>query len=73
MNLAVPGPEPSKRAKVSQQEYGCLVPVSRSQLEDMGIDPDGDLEVNRYVYDNNSDRAEMRLRFYDSSDESADD
>ena len=49
------------------------MPVSRSQLEDMGIDPDGDLEVNRYVYDNDSDRAEMRLRFYESSDESADD
>ena len=65
----MPGPEPKKRVKANQQPSGgVLVPIARSQLEEMGVDPDDpDLEVARYVY--NSDRAEARLRFYEGGDD----
>lgn len=65
----MPGPEPKKRVKALQQpDGGILVPIARSHLKDMGIDPDSSsIEVNRYTYD--SDRAEMRLRFYEEDDD----
>lgn len=64
----MPGPEPSKRVNVLQQDSGVLVPIARKQLIEMGVDPDDpDLEVNRNTF-KNSDRSEMRLRFYNSDD-----
>jgi hypothetical protein len=46
---------------------GVLVPISRAQLEEAGVDSNGDIEVNRYVYD--TDRAEIRLRLYEQEEE----
>lgn len=63
------GRTPEKRVSaVSQGEgKGVNVPISASQLEEAGIDPDADIEVNRQVFD--TDRAEMRLRFYEQEDD----
>lgn len=62
------GKIPEKRVKaVSQGEgKGVNVPISAQQLRDAGVDPDADIEVNRYVYD--TDRAEIRLRLYEQDD-----
>lgn len=63
------GGKPPKRTvnATSQGEgRGVNVPISAQQLREAGVDPDADLEVNRYVYD--TDRAEMRLRFYEKDD-----
>ena len=64
------GKVPKKRVQAVSQgdDRGVLVPVSRSQLEEAGLDPDAAIEVNRCVYD--TDRAEMRLRFYEAEDDS---
>lgn len=58
-------PEPKDRVKTYDQGdgRGHTVPISRSQLKEMGVDPDAELEVVRTPFAN-SDRAEMRLRFY---------
>lgn len=59
----MPGPEPKDRVKAVQQPDGVLVPIARSQLIDMGVDPDDpDLEIARTIFD--IDRSECRLRFY---------
>jgi len=59
------GKIPEKRVNANSQGEGrgVLVPISRTQLEEAGVDPDGDIEVNRYVYD--TERAEIRLRLYE--------
>lgn len=62
----MPGPEPTEPVNAVQTDSsgaGILVPIARSQLREAGIDPDADIKVNRFVYD--SERAEMRLRFYE--------
>ena len=41
-------------------DRGVTVTIGKSQLEAAGLDPDADLEVNRYVFEN---RGEIRLRF----------
>lgn len=58
----MPGKVPKRHVKAQSQGEGrgVLVPISRSQLEEAGVDPDEPIEVNRYVYDTN--RAEIRLR-----------
>lgn len=63
------GKVPEKRVSaVSQGEgRGVNVPISAQQLREAGVDPDAELEVNRYVYD--TDRAEVRLRFYEQGDD----
>lgn len=61
----MPNNVPQRRVSaVSQGENrGVLVPISRSQLEEAGVDPDEPIEVNRHVFDDESDSA-VRLRFY---------
>jgi len=54
------------KAQSQGETRGVLVPLSRSQLKEAGIDPDADIEVNRYVYD--TDRAEIRLRLYEEDE-----
>jgi hypothetical protein len=65
------GKIPKKRVKAVDQGEGRgkLVPISRSQIEEAGLDPDEPLEVNRYVYD--TERAEIRLRLYPADAEDA--
>lgn len=65
------GREPSTWTKAKSGPgagQGVYPHVTRTMIREMGLDPDRELEVNRYVYD--SERAEMRLRFrYADEDE----
>jgi hypothetical protein len=65
----MPNKVSKRRVKAVSQgdNRGVLVPISRSQLEDAGVDPNSDIEVNRYVYD--TDRAEIRLRLFEQDEE----
>jgi len=68
----MPGPDPKKRVtanKVQGSAGGVLVPIAKSHLEMMGIDPDADIEVNRSAFDTDRTAGEMRLRFYEVEDE----
>lgn len=58
--------EPETRVKAQSQGEGrgVLVPISRRHLEEAGIDPDADIEVNRYAYDDDSESV-IRLRLYE--------
>jgi hypothetical protein len=61
-------PETKKRVKLQNlgTGRGQNVPLSRSQLEEAGFDPDANLEANRYVFD---DRGEIRIRLYEQESE----
>lgn len=64
----MPGKQPKRRVKAVSQGAGkgITVPISKSQIEEAGLDPSEPIEVNRYVYD--TDRAEIRLRLYPAED-----
>lgn len=61
-------PETKKRVNLMNQGEGRgqAVPLSRSQLEDAGLDPDADLEANRYVFE---DDGTIRIRLYEQEDD----
>ena len=68
----MPGPDPKKRVtanKVQGSSGGVLVPIAKSHLEMMGVDPDAEIEVDRSAYDTERTAGEMRLRFYEKDDE----
>lgn len=67
--LTVPNNEPKRKVKAVSQgnRRGVLVPISRGQLEEAGLDPDSPIRVNRHVYDTN--RAEVRLRMENYEEE----
>lgn len=44
---------------------GIMVSIGKAQLREAGLDPDRDLEVNRYVFDGSK---EIRLRFRQKED-----
>ena len=58
-------PENKKRVKAQSlgSGRGVNVNISKGMLEDAGVDPDADLEVSRYVFE---DDGTIRLRFYES-------
>lgn len=62
-------PENKKRVKLQDlgAGRGKTVSLSRTQLEEAGLDPDAEIEANRYVFDNQN-RAEIRLRLYEVTD-----
>lgn len=68
----MPGKEPKRRVKASSQGEGrgVLVPISRGQLEEAGIDPNEPVEVNRYVFDD--DESIIRLRLYNKDPDEED-
>lgn len=64
-------PEKKKRVKLSSlgTNRGQTVPISAGQLRQAGLDPDADLEANRYVFDNaEAEHGEIRLRIYPVKD-----
>jgi len=58
--------EPETRVKAQDlgEGRGVNVSLSRRHLEEAGIDPDADIEVNRYAYDDDSESV-VRLRLYE--------
>lgn len=44
------------------------VPIAKSHLVNMGIDPKSEMEVSRTVLDTKRDAGEMRLRFYEEDE-----
>lgn len=60
---------PENKQRVKAQSLGpgrgVNVNISKGQLEQAGLDPDGDLEVSRYVFEGDGT---IRLRFYESGD-----
>jgi Fe2+ transport system protein FeoA len=68
----MPGPDPKRRvtaSKVQGSAGSVLVPIARSHLEKMGVDPDAEIEVDRRAYDTDRNAGEMGLRFYEVEDE----
>jgi hypothetical protein len=68
----MPGPESSTRVKLLDQQHGKLVPIGAKMLREAGIDPDAKVEANRYVFDSDSGRSEIRLRLYEVEDDDDD-
>jgi hypothetical protein len=62
--------EPKTRVKLMDmgEGRGQSVPLSRSQLRDAGLDPDAELEANRYVLNTDRRSGTIRLRIYPAED-----
>ena len=67
----MPGKESKRYVKAPSQgsRRGVTVPISRSQLEEAGVDPDEPVEANRYVFDSDGESV-IRLRLRNVDDES---
>ena len=55
------------KAQSLGEDKGVNVSVSAGQLKEMGLDPNGDIRVDRYVFPNKN--GEMRLRMRDANEE----
>lgn len=63
------GRPPSKRVTLQSlgENRGGTVNIPKGMLAEMGLDPNAEIEVHRQTFD--TDRAEMRLRFYEVNDD----
>ena len=55
------GPEPSKTVAALSQPSGVLVPISAKQLRRIGVDPDTQLRVTRYVLEEDSGKIILKF------------
>jgi len=71
MGLGVPNKVSKRRVNAPSlgERRGVTVPISRQLLEEMGVDPDADIEVNRRPYDTERNPGEMGLRLFEKDDE----